>query len=870
MADSSAALTNGAGLRCPPVLESTTCLQRPLTARAHAFAQGKRTMHLHRNLWPAVLAATTIALLASPSAQAGYDTPPENLLKVLKAPPPPLPSVDPSGRRILLTTSQTYPSIERVARPYLKLAGVRLEPHNRSRHDTRAGYGIPACVADFTVVDIASGQQTRVPLPADACAGPAQWSPDGQRFAFQNAAAESVELWIGDAASGQVRKVPGLQLNPIFDSTVQWLDGSATLLVKRVPANQGPAPADNGVPSSPDIQQALGGQGESSTYEARDLLASDHDEALFAYYGTSQLAVVDAASGSVRDVGVPAIYNGVNAAPDGVHVLTEAIKPPFSHTVTYQRFANDVAVLDVSKNTSTPIASLPLADHVPVHGVPEGPRAFDWRATAPATLVWAEALDKGDWNVTVPARDRVLMLSAPFTGKAKEIARTTQRFDGFDWTAQPDVAFLSEDDENRHWRHTSIVNVDDPKQPARVLWDLSSDELYGDPGRFVYRRLANGAYVVHQDGDAVFLRGQGASPQGDRPFLDRLDIRTGSTERLFRSDSDAYEQFLGFTAQPGTFLTWHQSVIDPPNAFVRTLGERTDAADGEAQYASSASQLTHVLDPTPEVRQISKRLVTYKRADGVDLSFTLYTPPGYKEGTRLPAILYAYPADFASSAQAGQVSGSQQTFTRLAPYRLMLLAGYAIIDNASFPIVGDPKTAYDTYLEQLEADAKAAVDKAVELGVVDRDRIGVTGHSHGALMTANLIAHTDLFRAGVATSGSYNKTLTPFGFQNERRSVWQARDVYIKASPFFYADRIKRPLLLVHGEDDANPGTEPIQSRKLFQAIRGNGGTTRLVMLPNEPHWYTALESNQQLVYEMLEWFDAYVKNAPAESKPDH
>ena len=263
------------------------------------------------------------------------------------------------------------------------------------------------------------------------------------------------------------------------------------------------------------------------------------------------------------------------------------------------------------------------------------------------------------------------------------------------------------------------------------------------------------------------------------------------------------------------------------------------------------------------MRQIKKQLVNYKRKDGVDLSFTLYTPPNYKEGTRMPAILYAYPLDYADSKQAGQVTGSQQSFTRLPYYRLMLLAGYAVIDNAAFPIVGDPKKAYDTYLDQLVADAQAAVDTAVDTGVVDRDRIGVTGHSHGALMTANLIAHTDLFRAGVATSGSYNKTLTPFGFQNERRSVWTAQNVYLQASPFFFADKIKLPLLIVHGEDDANPGTEPVQARKLYQAIRGNGGTTRLVMLPHEPHWYTAMESNEQLVAEMLKWFDTYVKNAP-------
>jgi dipeptidyl aminopeptidase/acylaminoacyl peptidase len=333
---------------------------------------------------------------------------------------------------------------------------------------------------------------------------------------------------------------------------------------------------------------------------------------------------------------------------------------------------------------------------------------------------------------------------------------------------------------------------------------------------------------------------------------------------LFRSDKTSYEQFLSFTGpDPKKFLTWRQSPNDPPNAFARSLEKSLDAPTGEATFASTSVAVTHIPDPTPAVRAIKKRLVKYKRADGLDLSFTLYTPPDYQEGTRVPTILYAYPLDYADASKAGQVTGSQETFTRLRQYRLLLLAGYAVIDNASFPIVGDPKRAYDTYLEQLIADAKAAVDEAVLLGVADPNRIGVTGHSHGALMTVNLVAHSDLFQAGVATSGSYNKTLTPFGFQNETRSVWEAPDVYQKVSPFFSADKLKTPLLIVHGGEDANPGTTPLQSIKLFEAIRGNGGTTRLVILPHEPHWYSAMESNEQLIYEMLRWFDKYVKNAP-------
>jgi dipeptidyl aminopeptidase/acylaminoacyl peptidase len=483
--------------------------------------------------------------------------------------------------------------------------------------------------------------------------------------------------------------------------------------------------------------------------------------------------------------------------------------------------------------------------------------------------VWAEALDGGDWNTKVPSRDKVMLQKAPFGSPAVEIIRTEQRFDGFSWCEEPSMALLREEDENRHWTRTFVMNVDVLKAKLRLVWDHSTDEQYMDPGWPVFRQLPNGPWVVEQDGDAIVLSGKGASPEGDRPFLDRLDLRTMKTERLFRSDKVSYEQVYVPTS-PGahTFITWHQSPMDPPNAFLRTLGAPiANAPSGEATYASTSAPITHIPDPTPAVRAIKKRLVKYKRKDGVELSFTLYTPPDYKEGTRIPAVLNAYPLDYAEASKAGQITGSEQTFTQLRQYQLLLLSGYAVIDRAAFPIVGDPKKAYDTYLDQLVADAKAAVDKAVETGVVDPDRIGVTGHSHGALMTVNLLAHTDLFRAGVATSGSYNKTLTPFGFQNERRSVWDAQNVYLKVSPFFFADKIKLPVLIMHGDDDANPGTTPLQASKLYEAIRGNGGTTRLVILPHEPHWYSAMESNEQLAYEMINWFDKYVKNAPARVK---
>jgi len=847
--------------------------------------QGK---HLMAGLVGATLVAgMTSAAIAAPNAAAapagtaaaagpasGYSQPPKEILDVMRAPSPPSPSLSPTRDKLMLVTMEEYPSIAKVATPFLRLAGVRIEPGNQSQHDTPGGYGIPPCVSAIDLVQVADAKQIHVKLPANACPRRPVWSADGQRFAFENVTTDAVELWVGDAKTGAVRRLAGVRLNQMFGDQMQWMPDQKTLLVKLTTARKAPpgeAPGSEG----PGIQESLGATGQSSTYENRDTLRNRHDEELFNYYGTSQLALVDAASGKITNVGRPGMYEELDIAPDGRHAVVTEIRTPYSYVTTFDRFPKQVDIWDLGKGAGKgakdgnpvvrEIAALPLADRVPNRGVPTGPRSFTWRPTEAATLVWAEALDGGNPNVQAAERDKLMMLKAPFNAAPVEIARTQQRYAGLNWSEKADVALLSDYDVNRKWVRTWQINVDDAQNSRRLLWDMSSDEKYADPGRPVRRQLANGFPVVKLDGDTMYLSGAGSSPDGDRPFLDKFDLKTQKAERLFRSDKASYEQFLGFAGNDTKrLMTWYQSATETPNAIVRTLGAAaTSAAAGEPAYASTSAALTRLTDPTPEVRQIKKRLVKYKRADGIELSFTLYTPPGYKEGTRLPTILNAYPLDYADASKAGQTTGSQATFTRLRQYRLLLLSGYAIIDSAAFPIVGDPRKAYDTYTEQLVANAKAAVDEAVRLGVADPDRIGVTGHSHGALMTANLLAHSDLFRAGAATSGSYNKSLTPFGFQNERRSVWEAPDVYTKASTFFYADKLKTPLLIVHGGDDANPGTTPLQSVKLYEAIRGNGGTTRLVMLPHEPHWYAARESNEQLVYEMLRWFDKYVKNAP-------
>jgi dipeptidyl aminopeptidase/acylaminoacyl peptidase len=421
---------------------------------------------------------------------------------------------------------------------------------------------------------------------------------------------------------------------------------------------------------------------------------------------------------------------------------------------------------------------------------------------------------------------------------------------------------LTERERIRRWLYTWLLDVD--AGSSRPWFDLNEDDRYNSPGWPVRRPLPNGEWVLRQKGDAVYFSGSGATDEGDRPFLDLRHMETGEVQRLFRSDPERYEVFVAFAGADDRFVMRSESAVEVPNYFLATLGGTIEAPAGEATRALAREPITRFEDPTPELRQIEKRLVRYERADGVPLSFELNLPPGYEEGTRLPTVLYAYPLEYSDPSTAGQVRGSSQRFSRFygASHLFFLLQGYAVLDNATMPMIGDPETTYDTFVPQLVADAEAAVAKAVAIGVADPERIGIIGHSHGGLMVANLLAHTDLFRAGIARSGSHNKTMQPFGFQSERRSLFEARDAYIELSPTFFADRVDEPVLVIHGKADSNPGTLTIQSEVFFEAVRGSGGTARLVLLPFEDHGYRAEESVEHVLWEQIRWFDQYVKNA--------
>ena len=800
-----------------------------------------------------VLALTFLIFpLLSVAQVPGYKKPSKDIMDVLSSPAIPSVSVSPVRDRVALLEPLRYPPISELAQPMLRLAGLRINPKTNGQH--RQPYFV-----SLKLKNIQDGKEVPVALPAGAQIFSPQWSPDGKYIAAGNITPTGVELWVIDSATAKASKARNVYVNTAFGG-FSWLD-SKTILATAVPMKRTAAPQyQNLTPNEPNIQETSGRAGAVQTFQ--DLLKSPNDESLFEYYSTSQIALVDV-DGKVRTIGAPAIFDTVDFSPDGKYIRVSRIQRPFSYLYPYNRFPKTLEVWDVEGKNLKTIANLPLQDNVPVQGVPTGPRSSGWIPTEPATLVWAEALDGGDPRKKVTPRDKLMTLAAPFSSEPAELVKTEQRYQGRQFGEKDGMMWFFDYDRDKQRRRIFMTDYRNPAA-VKLISDLNINDRYNDIGSPVTKVLPNGSTVIRQNGDEIFLTGAGASQDGDRPFLRRMNLQTLKTDEIFRSGTEDYETFLGLIDdQALTFLTRKESTVEPPNVYLRSgCNPKASCTVPEPR------KITDFKDPVPQLRGIRKQLVKYKRADGVDLSFTLYTPPGYKEGTRLPTVVWAYPLEFTDAATAGQVSGSTNRFTQIGgiSHLFFLLQGYAVLDDATMPVVGDPETVNDTFIKQIVDSAKAAIDKGVEMGVVDPDRVGVGGHSYGAFMTANLLAHSDLFRAGIARSGAYNRTLTPFGFQGERRSFWEATKLYTDISPFFYANKINEPILLMHGEADNNQGTFPIQSERLFAAISGNGGTARLVMLPLEAHGYSAKESVEHTLFEMVQWFDKHVKNAKPRS----
>jgi dipeptidyl aminopeptidase/acylaminoacyl peptidase len=775
-----------------------------------------------------------------------YQMPPESIATLVDAPTVPSVQWSNSGKYILYLERSDFPTIDEVAQPVLGLAGLRLNPMTNGS----------AVVTLFTSLRMrnASTSETSLiqGLPAQPLISNITWSPDERFIAFTNSTSQGMELWLVDSEKKSAHKWIDNHVNDAYGATLQWHPNSQSILFTRIPSDRGVAPKEPIVPTGPIIQENMGKAAPSRTYQ--NLLKNEFDAQLMDHYLLSELVQVQL-DGQIKTIGPKAIYRSFNYSPDGNYLLVSQVKRPYSYLVPISSFPFETMLWSQEGKAIKSLHLSPLAESTPIgfDAVSPGLRSISWRPDRPATLFWVEALDGGDPRRRVALRDAVFEWSAPFEGEKQHLISTQWRYSGIHWSDQ-EFAILNE----RWWQtRTQKLTLFNSKtgDTIQTISHRLYENTYTDPGSFVTQTNAFNRSVLLLEKSkqpTVFTIGTGSSPEGDRPFLMKWNLITGKQDTLFKSKAPYYEMPVRFTNN-GQLIISRESVEEAPNYYRVNLKNR------------KLIGLTDFPDPYPTLQGVQKQQLSYQREDGLTLSGTLYLPKDYtaQQGP-LPMLMWAYPREFKSVEAASQIKGSPYRFTRISwgsPI-YWVTRGYAVLDNADMPIVGEgDQLPNDTFVQQLKDNAKAAIDHVVQMGVVDRQRIGVGGHSYGAFMTAHLLAHTDLFAAGLARSGAYNRTFTPFGFQQEERTYWQAPEVYYTLSPFSYADKIKTPILLIHGMDDENSGTFPIQSERFYNAIKGHGGTTRLVMLPKEFHGYRAKESIMHTLWEMDQWLEKFVKN---------
>lgn len=805
------------------------------------------TCMLHRLFVFVCLAISPIVSFA----QGNFQLPPKEILELADTKAPPTNLISPKNRFLIQLERPLYKSLAELAEPELKLAGLRINPENFNQ--SRSTYYTSLKLFRFPEMTEISVQG----LPAQISMQYLSFSPTENYLAFVRVLPQDLELWTIDLKTGTARNTQNNNLNAVLGSPYQW-DADGKSIIIRYKGEKGPWKESKELPKGPTIQDASGQKSPARTYQ--DLLRNAQDEAKFDYYAKSWIArVFVEPRREAQNILPEGVYKRLSLSPDGNSILLEEMLKPYSYALPYNFFPSRFDLLDRNGKKISTFYNRPLQDKTPIDfdAVEEGKRNIQWRNDEPATLIWTEAPDGGDPKKESEFRDVVYEARPPYS-QPTLLCRLKNRFAGIAF-GNKEVAIV----EDYWWKNrntkTYLIRPDGENPNPKIIFDRSSQDEYANPGDFLTEENAMNKQVLKMspDGKKLYLAGQGCNPDGNRPFLDEYELASGKTKRLWQADGKTtYENLIRvLNYEKGEILTSIESPKNYPNLYLRTLGKKT-----------APKQLTFRSNPYQSLAKVSKQKIYYKRKDGVALSATLYLPAEYdktKSG-RLPMLMEAYPTEFKDEKTAGQVTESPHRFVAInwASPVFWVNRGYAVLEDAKFPIVGKGKEEpNDTYVEQLVADAEAAIRYVDSLGVVDKNRCAVMGHSYGAFMTANLLCHSNLFAAGLARSGAYNRTLTPFGFQAEERTYWQAPEVYTKMSPFTYADKFKSPLLLIHGDADNNPGTFTLQSERLFQAIKGNGGKARLVLLPYESHGYAARENIMHMLWEMDSWLEKWVKN---------
>ena len=799
-----------------------------------------------------LLSITLIAISTVASAQKSsiYQKPPKEILDLVDVSRAPSVLLGDDKNQMVLLYRNSYKSIEELSKEEMRLGGLRIDP--KTNIGSRVTYinNVKLKKLDKKEAKIVQVEG----LPENPKLTNFKWSPDQRKIALTNTTTEGVELWVLDIESASASKITGAHLNANIGNVIHWFEDGASLLVKMISKNRKPLiNTKTAVPVGPTISVNNGKKAQNRTYQ--DLLKNKNDEHNFEQLATSEIYKVSLDGSSEKWLGAD-LYRELTFSPDGNYVMVVTINQPFSYLVPYGRFPSKTKIYTKEGAEVETVLDVPLIEDLPqgFMAVRKGKRNFSWRNDKSSTLTYVMALDEGDPAKEVEHRDEMFELEAPFKSDGKSILKTINRFYNVQWGTD-NVAIAYDYWWNTRNTKTYLFNPSDASKAPIVLHDRNYQDRYSDPGGFIMERNDMGSMVLTIFNNQAFSIGDGYTKDGQFPFVDQLNLKSRKNKRVYQSTyTDKVEDISNYDPKKKKLLVRIESPSEYPNYYFRTVGGK------------QIDQITHFENPFKSLQSVDKQVISYIREDGIELSGTLYLPIGYDKNKKekAPMIMWAYPTEFKDKSSAGQNTKNPNEFTY--PYYGSMVywvtRGYIVLDDASFPIIGGgDDEPNDSFREQLVANAKAAIDAVDELGYVDRDRVAVGGHSYGAFMVANLLSHSDLFAAGIARSGAYNRTLTPFGFQSEERNYWEAPEIYNGMSPFMHAEKMNEPLLLVHGEADNNSGTYPMQSERYFNALKGLGATVRLVMLPKESHGYRSKESILHLLWEQDQWLEKHVKN---------
>jgi dipeptidyl aminopeptidase/acylaminoacyl peptidase len=782
-----------------------------------------------------------------------FQKPSASILALADYQRPPTISMDTKKEYMLLMYRNTYKTLEDLNQDEMRLGGLRINPVTN----------ISSSVTYFTNLKIRRVKDVNLEpvqvngLPQNPKITNIRWSPNDTKIAFTNTIETGIELWVIDVATAKATRISEANLNANLGNPFVWYQDNSALLVKIIPADRLPLiNKKKDLPKGPAISVA-DGKSLSQNRTFPDLLKNKIDEKNFEILITSELYKVSL-DGTTTLLKPKDMYISQNFSPDGNYLMITTLQKPFSYIVPYDRFSQTTTVYKSDGALVKEVNTVPLNEIMPkgFAAVRKGKREMSWRNDKPATLYYVEALDEGDPAVKADFRDELFSWDAPFVQNPISIAKTQQRFEDVSWGDEHTAIVIDSWYDTRNIK-TYLIQPANPAIKPIIIFDRNYQDIYSDPGNFGTCKNQFGRRILAIENGNMFLIGDGYTDKGQFPFIDAFSLKTLKTKRLYQSIyTDKKEDIFSIEDfKNGIALVQIQSKTDYPNYFFRYFKQK-----------DRVQQITYTKNPFESIKGVEKEVIKYQRNDGVDLSGTLYLPVGYDKTKKekLPLLIWAYPDEFKDKKSAGQSSKNPNEFTfpYYGSFVYWVTKGYAVLDDASFPIIGEgDKEPNDSFIEQLVANGRAAIDAVDKLGYIDRKKVAVGGHSYGAFMTANLLTHSDDFACGIARSGAYNRTLTPFGFQSEQRNFWDVPNVYNQMSPFYTANKIKKPILLIHGDADNNPGTFTLQTERYFQAIKGLGGTARMVLLPLEAHGYVARENILHVLWEEEQFLDKYLKN---------